>query len=102
MEHCFCFVTGGLDLTPVITHRFPLERWAGAVLTAKHARQTGAVRYRSSTQSGRTLMPAAFARSMALGLMATVLARCGTAAPGPCSTSARYGTCSYPPYQHLL
>jgi hypothetical protein len=50
-------------------------------------------------------MPAAFARTMALGLIATVLAACGTtanvsgAAGGPCTTSARYGTCSYPPYQ---
>jgi Glycosyl hydrolase family 12 len=50
-------------------------------------------------------MPAAFARSMALGLIATVLAACGGtahvsgAAPGSCTTSAQYGTCSYPPYQ---
>jgi hypothetical protein len=50
-------------------------------------------------------MPAAFARTMALGLIATVLAACGTtanvsgAAAGPCTTSAQYGTCSYPPYQ---
>jgi len=50
-------------------------------------------------------MTAAFARTMALGLIATVLAACGAtarvpgAAAGPCTTSARYGTCSYPPYQ---
>jgi hypothetical protein len=99
MENCVCFVTGGLNLTLVITRRFPLERWAGAVLTARHARQTGAVRYCPSTRSGRTLMPAAFARALALGLIVTVLAGCGTAAAGPCRTSARYGTCSYPPYQ---
>jgi hypothetical protein len=34
MVHCVCVVTGGLDLTPLITRRFGLERWAGAVLTA--------------------------------------------------------------------
>ena len=50
-------------------------------------------------------MPAAFARSMALGLITTLLAACGAtaggsrAAAGPCTTSAQYGTCSYPPYQ---
>jgi threonine dehydrogenase-like Zn-dependent dehydrogenase len=44
MEHYFDFVRDGLDLTPVITHRFPLERWAEAVLTVKNARRTGAVK----------------------------------------------------------
>jgi len=44
MEHYFDFVAAGLDLTPVITHRFPLERWADAVLTVKDARHTGAVK----------------------------------------------------------
>jgi len=44
MEHYFDFVAGGLDLTPVITHRFPLERWDEAVLTLKDARRTGAVK----------------------------------------------------------
>jgi threonine dehydrogenase-like Zn-dependent dehydrogenase len=44
MEHYFDFVAAGLDLTPVITHRFPLERWAEAVLTVKNARRTGAVK----------------------------------------------------------
>jgi len=43
MEHYFDFAAAGIDLMPVITHRFPLERWAEAALTAKHARQTGAV-----------------------------------------------------------
>jgi len=28
IEHLFDFVSRGLDLTPVITHRFPLERWS--------------------------------------------------------------------------
>jgi threonine dehydrogenase-like Zn-dependent dehydrogenase len=44
MEHYFDFVAAGLDLTPVITHRFPLRRWREAVLTVKNARQTGAVK----------------------------------------------------------
>jgi threonine dehydrogenase-like Zn-dependent dehydrogenase len=44
MEHYFDFVAAGLDLTPVITHRFPLERWDEAVLTVKDARHTGAVK----------------------------------------------------------
>jgi threonine dehydrogenase-like Zn-dependent dehydrogenase len=44
MEHYFDFVAGGLDLTPVITHRFPLDRWADAVLTVKDSRRTGAVK----------------------------------------------------------
>ncbi len=43
-EHYFDFVGGGLDLTPVITHRFPLDRWDEAVLTVKDARRTGAVK----------------------------------------------------------
>jgi threonine dehydrogenase-like Zn-dependent dehydrogenase len=44
MEHYFDFVSRGFDLTPVITHRFPLERWDEAVLTLKNARRTGAVK----------------------------------------------------------
>jgi threonine dehydrogenase-like Zn-dependent dehydrogenase len=44
MEHYFDFVAAGLDLTPVITHRFPLERWTDAVLTLKDSRRTGAVK----------------------------------------------------------
>ncbi|MBV9205293.1 MAG: zinc-binding dehydrogenase [Actinobacteria bacterium] len=44
MEHYFDLVADGLDLTPVITHRFPLERWDEAVLTVKNARRTGAVK----------------------------------------------------------
>jgi threonine dehydrogenase-like Zn-dependent dehydrogenase len=44
MEHYFDFVSGGLDLTPVITHRFPLDRWDQAVLTVKNSRRTGAVK----------------------------------------------------------
>jgi len=44
MEHYFDFIASGLDLTPVITHRFPLERWDEAVLTVKSARRTGAVK----------------------------------------------------------
>jgi threonine dehydrogenase-like Zn-dependent dehydrogenase len=44
MEHYFDFVTDGFDLTPVITHRFPLRRWPEAVLAVKNARRTGAVK----------------------------------------------------------
>ena len=44
MEHYFDFVGGGFDLTPVITHRFPLERWDKAVLALKDSRRTGAVK----------------------------------------------------------
>ena len=44
MEHYFDFIADGLDLTPVITHRFPLERWDEAVLTLKNSRHTGAVK----------------------------------------------------------
>src|SRR5580658_8844916 len=44
MEHYFDFIAGGLDLTPVITHRFPLERWDKAVLAVKNSRRTGAVK----------------------------------------------------------
>jgi threonine dehydrogenase-like Zn-dependent dehydrogenase len=44
MEHYFDFVAAGLDLTPVITHRFPLDRWDEAVLAVKDSRRTGAVK----------------------------------------------------------
>ena len=44
MQHYFDFIADGLDLTPVITHRFPLERWDEAVLTLKDSRRTGAVK----------------------------------------------------------
>jgi threonine dehydrogenase-like Zn-dependent dehydrogenase len=44
MEHYFDFMADGFDLTPVITHRFPLARWDEAVLAVKNARQTGAVK----------------------------------------------------------
>ena len=44
MQHYFDFIARGLDLTPVITHRFPLERWQEAVLAVKNSRRTGAVK----------------------------------------------------------
>lgn len=44
IEHYFDFAAEGFDLTPVVTHRFPLEQWADAVLTMKRSRQTGAVK----------------------------------------------------------
>jgi threonine dehydrogenase-like Zn-dependent dehydrogenase len=37
-------IGGRVDLTPVITHRFPLARWDEAVLTVKDSRRTGAVK----------------------------------------------------------
>jgi threonine dehydrogenase-like Zn-dependent dehydrogenase len=43
-EHYFDFAAEGLDLTPVVTHRFPLEQWADAVLALKRSRSTGAVK----------------------------------------------------------
>ena len=44
MEHYFDFIADGMDLTPVITHRFPLERWQEAVLAVKDSRHSGAVK----------------------------------------------------------
>jgi threonine dehydrogenase-like Zn-dependent dehydrogenase len=44
MLHYFDFVSAGFDLTPVITHRFPLEQWGEAVLALKDAGRTGAVK----------------------------------------------------------
>jgi len=44
MQHYFDFIAKGMDLTPVITHRFPLARWGEAVLAVKNARRTGAVK----------------------------------------------------------
>ncbi len=44
MQHYFDFIAKGMDLTPVITHRFPLDRWGEAVLAVKNARNTGAVK----------------------------------------------------------
>ncbi len=43
-EHYFDFVAAGLDLTPIITHRFPLEQWDRAILTIARRRNTGAVK----------------------------------------------------------
>ena len=44
MAHYFDFIRHGFDLTPVITHRFPLDRWDEAVLALKNSRHTGAVK----------------------------------------------------------
>jgi threonine dehydrogenase-like Zn-dependent dehydrogenase len=43
-EHYFDFALAGMDLTPVVTHRYALERWREAVLTLADARTTGAVK----------------------------------------------------------
>jgi threonine dehydrogenase-like Zn-dependent dehydrogenase len=44
MEHYFDFIANGLDVTPVITHRFPLDRWQDAVQAVRNADHTGAVK----------------------------------------------------------
>ena len=43
-EHYFDFVRDGLDLTPIITHRFPFDEWKRAVLTIARRKRTGAVK----------------------------------------------------------
>ena len=43
-EHYFDFAAEGLDLTPVITHRFPLSQWDRALLTLARANRSGAVK----------------------------------------------------------
>ena len=43
-EHYFDFTAAGLDLTAVVTHRFPLARWDEAVLALADSRHTGAVK----------------------------------------------------------
>ena len=43
-EHYFDFVGDGLDLTPIITHRFPFDEWKRAVLTIARRKRTGAVK----------------------------------------------------------
>lgn len=43
-EHYLDLAQAGMDLTPVVTHRFPLERWDAAVLAVKNSRATGAVK----------------------------------------------------------
>jgi threonine dehydrogenase-like Zn-dependent dehydrogenase len=43
-DHYFDFVADGLDLTPMITHRFPLAQWKRAIATIARRRRTGAVK----------------------------------------------------------
>ena len=43
-EHYFDFVAEGLDLTPLITHRFPLSAWDEAIVTIAGVKRTGAVK----------------------------------------------------------
>ncbi len=43
-EHYFDLVRGGLDLTSLITHRFPLTRWQDAVLTVAQQSTTGSIK----------------------------------------------------------
>lgn len=43
-EHYFEWLSEGLDLTQLVTHRFRLDEWDEAVLTATQARVTGAVK----------------------------------------------------------
>jgi threonine dehydrogenase-like Zn-dependent dehydrogenase len=43
-DHYFDLVAEGLDLTPIITHRFALADWADAVLAIADRRRSGAVK----------------------------------------------------------
>jgi threonine dehydrogenase-like Zn-dependent dehydrogenase len=43
-DHYFDFVKAGLDLTPMITHRFPFTEWKRAISTIARRRRTGAVK----------------------------------------------------------
>lgn len=43
-EHYFDFVREGLDLTPMITHRFPFREWKRAISTVARRKRTGAVK----------------------------------------------------------
>jgi threonine dehydrogenase-like Zn-dependent dehydrogenase len=43
-EHYFDLVRDGLDLTPLITHRFPLARWQEAVLAVANRASTGSIK----------------------------------------------------------
>jgi threonine dehydrogenase-like Zn-dependent dehydrogenase len=43
-EHYFDFVAEGLDLTPMITHRFLLSEWKRAISTIARVKRTGAVK----------------------------------------------------------
>ncbi len=43
-EHYFDLVAEGLDVTSIITHRFPLARWTDAIDTIARRRETGAVK----------------------------------------------------------
>jgi threonine dehydrogenase-like Zn-dependent dehydrogenase len=44
IEHYLDFAAEGLDLTPLVTHRFPLDAWRDAVLTMRRSRKTGSVK----------------------------------------------------------
>ena len=43
-EHYFDLVAEGLDLTPLITHRFPLAAWDEAIVAIAGVKRTGAVK----------------------------------------------------------
>jgi threonine dehydrogenase-like Zn-dependent dehydrogenase len=43
-EHYFDLVREGLDLTPLVTHRFPLAKWTDAIDAIARRRETGAVK----------------------------------------------------------
>jgi len=43
-EYYFDLVHAGIDLTPLITHRFPLERWTDAVMTVGRGEETGSIK----------------------------------------------------------
>lgn len=43
-EHYFAAAAAGLDLSPLVTHRFPLAAWRDAFLVAARSRSTGSVK----------------------------------------------------------
>jgi len=51
-EHYFDFALRGLDLTPLITHRFPLSDWDQAFMAIADHRRTGAVKVLLEPEAG--------------------------------------------------
>jgi threonine dehydrogenase-like Zn-dependent dehydrogenase len=51
-EHYFDFVARGLDVTALVTHRFPLSQWARALMAIADHRHSGAVKVLLDHQGG--------------------------------------------------